>query len=115
MPASGGVDRSAYSCAKLFRARRVWYHRCCDVAIVMGNSGGCSRFSINSMVNPKIYTGSDPTPGRTIYGTQAKSASTTVCAPQVPLAIALAINSGKFSDRPPPTDLCLLIQFIVID
>ena len=27
----------------------------------------------------------------------------------------LAINSGKFSDRPPPTDLCLLIQFIVID
>ena len=28
---------------------------------------------------------------------------------------SLAINSGKFSDRSPPTDLCPLIQCIVTD
>ena len=55
---------------------------------------GRSRLSIGRMVNPKICVASDPTLGGTIRSTQAKSACTTMRAPQVPLAIALGKSVG---------------------
>ena len=49
---------------------------------------------MSSMVNPKICVRSDPTSVWTIRGTQAKSTTTTVCAPQVLLAIPLGTKEG---------------------
>ena len=60
----------------------------------MGNGGGRGRLSIGTMVNPKICVASDPTSCGTINSAQAKSASTTVCAPQVLLANALGTSVG---------------------
>ena len=93
--ASGGEHRRVCPCANLvllFGAGGSLYHRCRVAAIIMCNGGGCSRLSIGRMVNPKNCVMSDPTSIKTINGTQAKSTSTTVCAPQVPLGITLGTS-----------------------
>ena len=77
-----------------FGSGRGSHHRSCAATIVMGHNGGRSRLLISRLMNPPICVASDPTPRGTISGSQTKSAPPTMCAPQVPLAIALGTSVG---------------------
>ena len=78
--------------ALLFGSGRGSHHRRCVAAIAMRNNGGRRRLPISMKMNPPISSASDPTPRVTISGSQTKGAHPTVCAPQMPLAVALGTN-----------------------